>query len=130
MPKIIPTHINAYYADLTAAKQAAAEAEQKVAVLEEQIQGMGHPLPNKDGSFPEPEVEDTASSEDTSAAEKPVEKQTRPELNKTAEEAGVKAPEKLDTKQDVKAALDDTSAEAPSHDNAAAEAPDTKKGKK
>lgn len=117
MPKVIPTHINAYYADLTVAKQEAAVAQQKVEQLEEQIKGMGHPLPNKDGSFPEPEIEDTASSDDVSAAEKPVDKQTRPELNKTAEEAGVETPEKLDTKQDVKEAIDDSVAE-------------TKKGKK
>lgn len=75
MPKVVPTHINAYYADLIVAKQAAAEANQKVVLLEEQIKAMGGELASDEASVPQKPEEDTVTSEDVSAKEeKPAEK--------------------------------------------------------
>lgn len=71
MPRITPTHINAYYADLIVAKQEAAVANQKVTELQDSIVAQGFQLPDADGSFPDPEeqLEDTADQKDVSAAE-------------------------------------------------------------
>lgn len=115
--QIVPTHINAFYRDLADAKQAVAVAQGKVDVLEEQITGMGYPLPNKDGSIPNSEGEDTATSEDVSAAEsKPLDKMNRDELNAIASEKGIEAPEELGTKKDVLNAI--VSLDATSEDEA------------
>lgn len=115
MAGIVPTNINAYYADLTVAKQEAAIAAQKVANLEDQIKGMDHPLPNEDGSLPEPQTEDTASSDDVSASEtpevKPLDKMNRSELEAAAKEAGIEAPEELDTKKDIVEAIQEAELE-------------------
>lgn len=102
MTQPIQTHINAYYADLITAKQEAAVANQKVIELEQAIEARGHPVPNADGSLPEPDTEDVATSDDVSAAEvKPLNKMNRKELNEEAVAAGVEDPESLETKKDV-----------------------------
>lgn len=69
MPKVIETHINAYYAELAEAKKAKLVADKRVTELEEVIVGRGHPLPEADGSFADPAAEDVAHSNDVSAAE-------------------------------------------------------------
>lgn len=78
MAQPIQTHINAYYQDLATAKKEAAVAQQKVVELEEAIKARGGQLPLADGSIPEEPVEDTAHSDDVSAAEvKPTQKDSK-----------------------------------------------------
>lgn len=102
MAQPIETHINAFYADLATAKTEAAVANQKVIELEQIIESRGHPLPEKDGSIPEPKTEDAVQPDDVSAAEtKPLEKMNREELNVAANDAGVEDAESLETKKDV-----------------------------
>lgn len=69
MPQPIQTHINAFYADLIAAKRAVAEAEQKVKELEDIIIARGGELPSDTVEAPAPVKEETAQSTDVSAAE-------------------------------------------------------------
>lgn len=73
MAQLIPTHINAYYDELLTAKQIAAAANAKVTELEDYIRGHGGTVPGEEepGGVPAPssEPEDTASSNDVSAAE-------------------------------------------------------------
>lgn len=69
MPQPIQTHINAFYADLIAAKRAVAEAEQKVKEIEDVIVGRGHELPSDEVVVSEPVKEDTVKSNDVSANE-------------------------------------------------------------
>lgn len=69
MPQPIPTHINAFYADLLTAKRELAVAEQKVKELEDVIVARGGELPDANGSLPEVKKEDVAHSDDVSAAE-------------------------------------------------------------
>ncbi len=103
---IVPTNINAYYADLATAKQESAVASQKVAILEEQIKAMGGVLPDAEAPVPEEPAEETSSSEDVSASEvKPLEKMNRPELEAAAKDAGIDHPEDLDTKADIREAI-------------------------
>lgn len=96
------THINALYADLTAAKQAAAIAHGKVAELEDQIRGRGGVVPGEEGPAPDVPAEDVVSSEDVSASEsKPLSKLNRTELNAKAVEAGIENPEQFKTNAEV-----------------------------
>lgn len=69
MTQPIQTHINAYYADLIAAKQAAAVANQRVTELEDAIRARGGVVPGEEAPEPEESAEDTASSDDVSAKE-------------------------------------------------------------
>lgn len=102
MPQPIPTNINAFYADLTEAKKQEAVAHQEVIRLEEYITAQGHPLPLEDGSIPEKDEEDTASSDDVSAAEqKPLDKMNRDELDSYASAHGIQNPAQYDTKKDL-----------------------------
>lgn len=66
---MIETHINALYADLITAKQAAAVAQGEVEKLEDQIRGRGAEVPGEAVEAPELPSEDVASSEDVSATE-------------------------------------------------------------
>lgn len=63
------THINALYADLTAAKQTVAIAQGEVEKLEDQIRGRGGTVSDKEVAAPDVPSEDTATSEDVSANE-------------------------------------------------------------
>lgn len=69
MPQPIQTHINAFYADLIAAKRAVAEAQQKVKELEDVIVARGGDLPSDVVEAPTSVKEDAVKPDDVSAAE-------------------------------------------------------------
>lgn len=108
MAGIIPTNINAFYSDLAEAKKEEAIAHQKVIELQDTIVARGHQLPNADGSFADPneDQEDTASSDDVSAAEvKPLTSMNRDELETYATEHGVENPVQYQTKSELLSAI-------------------------
>lgn len=93
--KVVPTHINAYKADLAEAEKEAAQAQSKVEQLRETIATM------EAGTADTP-INDEAQAE-AEAEEKRLANLKRDELEKEAKKAGVEHPEEAANKEELAA---------------------------